>query len=207
MGKAISSNLPEDLGHAGGFTASVMAGGIASELGGGKFKNGATSAAFVHLFSEIGAKGGKYLNSRSDCPLDECTLYTYPNGTKMWVPTSVVPQLASVQAAGESSFTDYDTYSNEEISGTLSLVGTSLLTFGSGGMTVVGYITLGGAFVFNQTPSNAVPLVLGPIGRMMGPIDDFFFPAGGMPLTHAIETIGHVHTAASISCTIPLKCP
>jgi RHS repeat-associated protein len=37
-------------------TVAAMSGGVASSLGGGKFKNGAVTAAFVHLFNNEGAR-------------------------------------------------------------------------------------------------------------------------------------------------------
>lgn len=52
----MASFLPmEDLGVAGRTAVAAVIGGTAAELGGGKFANGAASAAFVHLFNFEGS--------------------------------------------------------------------------------------------------------------------------------------------------------
>jgi RHS repeat-associated protein len=49
----------KSLGISGRTAVAVTAGGITAELGGGKFANGAMSAAFVHLFNHEGHKVGE----------------------------------------------------------------------------------------------------------------------------------------------------
>ncbi|SMN14533.1 Rhs family protein [uncultured Candidatus Thioglobus sp.] len=50
-GSYMEGNRGESLGIGGRTAVAATAGGIAAELGGGKFANGARSAAFVHLFN------------------------------------------------------------------------------------------------------------------------------------------------------------
>lgn len=52
----LASNLwgdPPGQGSVGGFVATVVAGGTVSVIGGGKFANGATTAAFGYLFNQV----------------------------------------------------------------------------------------------------------------------------------------------------------
>lgn len=48
----------------GRFIATVVAGGIGSEIGGGKFKNGAATAAYGYLFNELMSRGGVSADER-----------------------------------------------------------------------------------------------------------------------------------------------
>ncbi len=75
---------------------SAIAGGAGAVAGGGKFANGAQTAAFSYLFND---SAHRFLNSRSQCP-GECTLVTNPNGTKMFVPSGIAGQVVSANAKG-----------------------------------------------------------------------------------------------------------
>ena len=80
-------------------TVAAIVGGTASKLGGGKFANGAQTAAMAHfLNAELGG-GGKQLNQRSDCPGD-CTLVTNPDGSKMYVPSGVAGDVVATNKRG-----------------------------------------------------------------------------------------------------------
>ena len=59
--------------HVAGRTAlAAMAGGAAAELGGGKFENGAVSAAFAHLFNNESGKARKRMTPEQEFRQQSC---------------------------------------------------------------------------------------------------------------------------------------
>jgi len=63
----------------------AVMGGIASRLSGGRFENGAITAAFSYLFNELGHAGGKGYDASTSAPTDKLNLFSPLSETGMWL--------------------------------------------------------------------------------------------------------------------------
>jgi len=81
------------------FVASVIAGGTASVIGGGKFANGALQAAMGYLFNQLSG-GPRYLNKPTS---STDVLIHKPDGTAFWVPLAAASAAATAVNLGHEN--------------------------------------------------------------------------------------------------------
>ena len=68
-GKFATNYAPGDWNNAAKFVAATVSGGTASVIGGGKFANGAQSAAFGYLFNQVASSAARRAAALAACPI------------------------------------------------------------------------------------------------------------------------------------------
>jgi RHS repeat-associated protein len=111
-GKWATNNTPSSWGNEAKFAAAVVAGGTASALGGGKFENGATTAAFAYLFNELAHQTSKLQRGYAD----KTTKYRYDAG---WIDAEGNPRPYDSAAARQ------DLAALTDVGGTVASLGTA----------------------------------------------------------------------------------
>jgi RHS repeat-associated protein len=123
-------------------TIAGVLGGTISKVSGGKFANGAATAAMGNLFNNQG--GGKK-GTRSNPHGERLTFYTrheVSKGVFAWIPQSVVADSYLANEVG-TTIGDYTRTTEEDLVTGLSVVA-GVATLGSGYVFAAGVITLGG---------------------------------------------------------------
>jgi len=185
----------------------AVIGGTISSITGGKFGNGAVTAGFVQMLnanSQIkGARNNPMGHQRpGSIPIQGL------DGKWHWADPQVhAKNFGSDYLATQTGevMSDYVHTTKEEVAKAGGYIGGALAAAGSGGTAAVGVLILGGSAVLDPTPQNVIGAVTGPLGRMIRPLDDFFYP-GGAPLEQIIKNVGHVNNAVTVVCDIPLRC-
>ena len=187
-----------------GAIASAVIGGTTSRISGGKFTNGARTGAFQYLFNQASKSiepGGR-LNPVGEKFLG--AVVTKVNGQWMYVPIEMVADIKLAEAT-RTSIGEYTRTTNEDVAKGLSYTGGVLATIGTGGWAYLGWATLGGAAWLDPTIQNQIGAVTGPFSKLMGPLDEVFYP-GTQTLETTINNVGHINDAVTFACDIPLKC-
>jgi hypothetical protein len=183
---------------------SAVIGGTASVISGGKFSNGARTAAMQYLFNQANEalQEGGYAN-----PLGQNfdgAVKVKVGGKWMYVPRDMVADIKLAEATN-TSVGEYTRTTPEEYAKGIGYVGGTLATIGSGGVAYFGWAALGGAAWLDPSPQNLIGALVGPFSKMMGPLDEVFYP-GSQTLEQTINTIGHINDGITVACDIPLRC-
>ncbi len=185
-------------------TIAGVLGGTISQATGGKFANGAITAAMGNLFNN---QGGGQKGSRSNPHGERLPGHTrieVSKGVYAWVPQSMAADIHLARETG-STIGEYTRTTKEDVAKGLGYTGGVLATLGTGGWAYFGWATLGGAAWLDPTVQNQIGAVTGPFSKLMGPLDEVLYP-GSQTLESTINNVGHINDAITLACDIPLKC-
>ncbi|GAB1624086.1 hypothetical protein AAOGI_41360 [Agarivorans albus] len=196
-----SDNLPSITGRT---VIQAVAGGTLSRITGGKFANGAITSAIQYVVNErssfvrsMKSFGESIRNFGSEFGVGS----RYKTGT-MSRQVDADQYLANEVGVSKA---DYTVTTGEEVAKALSYGGLVLTTAGTGTAVYAGWAALGGAAWLDSSLPNILGAFLGPVGRVVGPIDDVIY-SGVKPLEQTIKNVGHVNDSVTIYCDLSSNC-
>ena len=179
-------------------------GGTISKVTGGKFSNGATTAAFAQAFNgNLNRKGSR--SNPMGMKTNGSISVEMGDGNYHWVDEETyIKNTINEQMASNSgiNLADYVITTEKDYAKALGYVGGTLTAMGTGGgslmLTGTGWTMLGGAYSLDQSPQNLISVATGPLSAGTS----FIY----RPLAQTISNIGHLNDAVTVACDIPLRC-